>query len=101
MNINEFHNKIKIIKNKYTDFKKPLLNKCREFIGLKVKIPEGMYKGRYGEISDCFIDERGNVRALIRPYRLRNPHIYGKFLNDRVDARTFWKLLNVKEVIKD
>ena len=95
----KFKNKLKLIKKEYTNKLNPIKEKCKEFIGLSVRIPHGEYEGRWGKLTDIFINDKGELYGLIRPYRLKgDKKKLGEFLWERNDTRTFWKLSDVKEI---
>jgi len=98
MKIKELHKKIVEIQTEYKKSIEPLREKCSQFKIISAKIPHGEYEGRWGKVSNINLFD-GEIRALIRPYRLIGDR--SDVLNDRLDARTFWKLSDIKEIKKE
>jgi len=99
MELKTFKDKLKSIKKRYIETLTPILKECKQFIGLSAIIPHGYYAGRWGKITDAFISDDGEVFVIIQPYRIKgDKKKLGELLWDKYDARTFWKLSDVKNV---
>ena len=99
MDIEIFKKKLENITSLWNTNIKPLEDKAREFIGLKIKIPKGEYKGRWGEITHVTINNLdGTVYAVLAPYRIKKGRGDSELLDTRNDARVFWPLRDIKEV---
>lgn len=96
--LEKMHTKVRIIKDRYTEAIKPLSSMCKQFKGLTAKIPYGEYKGRWGKITYVSLDDDGNVIAVIQPYKIKGQFKHRDLLWDRLDARTYWKLADVKAI---
>lgn len=68
-----------------------VVEKAREqLIGQEVILTRGKYDGRFGEVMGIIPDGEG-IRVLVYPYRRD-----GKgFLNDHLDARTYWSINDI------
>lgn len=99
MDINIFKKKLEKITCGWNDSIKPLEEKAKEFIGLKIKIPQGEYKDRWGEITHVTINNmNGTVYAVMAPYRIKKGRGDSELLYTRNDTRVFWPLNKVKEI---
>lgn len=102
MTIKELHGKILSIEKEYDKKVSPIIDslekKYEKFKGLDVIIPKGVYKGRVGKITYVSLD-RGCVRGVIQPYKKTTKgELTNELLWDRVDARTFWDLSEIKSI---
>lgn len=92
-----FHSKLKVIKARYNHNMEPLIKLSKHFLELDAIIPRGEYKDRCGKITGVSIKGSGELYGVIIPYRLLGNK--NKFIVDsRPDARTFWKLSEVKAI---
>ena len=57
-----------------------------QFLGSKVLLEKGKYKGRIGEVAEVTFDDERGLRFLVHPYREDGTG----FLTDHPDARSCW-----------
>lgn len=91
-----FMTKVDRIEREYDVVMKALREECKLFDNIDVIIPKGQYKGRRGRVTRTHLDD-GKILALIMPYRLKGQG--SLFLDDTLDARTFWELSDVETVL--
>lgn len=89
---------IEDIKKKYLDSVESVYNLLKKYDNLIVRIPRGEYKNRWGKITSITVNHTGDVLVLIRPIRLIGKRKGNELLNERPDARTYWKLSEVTEI---
>lgn len=105
MDKNVFNRRVSELETEYSVKIKPVLkdlnDRSKQFMGLNVIIPFGKYKGRVGKITYVGISEEGKVEGIIQPFMKNTKgEITKVLLWDHVDARTYWPLSEVKEIVK-
>lgn len=97
MKLELFQTKLKVIKTRYNHNMEPLIKLGKCFIGLDAVIPKGEYRGRWGKITQVVIDANGDVCGIIMPYRMVGD-TNDLILDNRPDARTYWRLYEVNKI---
>ena len=81
----------------------PIRKFMKALKGKSAIIPKGFYAGRWGKITgSTFSSGLHNflkIIIVIQPYNLTTKN--GDYLNDRIDARTYWDYEDIKKTITD